>query len=415
MRILIVSPSIPFPPIGGDKLRIYHLLRALATRHDVTLVGFTYGDLDYNPTFPTFPVQMVSVPWEWPELYREMEYGDAISSQLAYEKLASETAEPFLVSYFESAVMEKTLRQISQDEFDLVLIEHTYMARFLPALPTHVPKVLDLHNVHTRIAQRATVGKSALEQERANTEADRTLQFEKLVASQCACCLTVSHLEAAAARNLLGIDCVQVLTNGVDTSFFTATEEQPTSGYLLFTGTMNYTPNIEAVQYFTKDILPQIQQEIPEARLHIVGASPTKEVNCLASESVIIHGFVPDIRPYYRNAALVVVPLLHGGGTRLKILEAAASGKAVVSTSLGAEGLEFCSGLDLVVADAASDFADCVINLLRDEVQRRQLEQQARRASKQYDWEKIGSQLCHIVENLTLTQSCRSTTGSCND
>src|SRR5262249_34722231 len=128
-------------------------------------------------------------------------------------------------------------------------------------------------------------------------------------------------------------------------------------GQLLFTGSMNYWPNQEAVQYFTKDVLPLIRQAIPATTFHVVGTSPSDEVRRLACEHVVVHGAVPDMRPYFRDAELVVVPLLSGGGTRLKILEAAASGKAIVSTSLGAEGLEFCPGRDLIIGDSPAELA----------------------------------------------------------
>jgi len=130
-----------------------------------------------------------------------------------------------------------------------------------------------------------------------------------------------------------------------------------------------------------------------------VGASPGKEVKRLACEHVVVHGTVPDMRPYYRDAAIVVVPLLHGGGTRLKILEAGACGKAIVSTSVGAEGLDFCPGRDLVLADSAEDFAEAVIRLRGDEGQRAHLGRSARQASLKYDWTGLGTRLSRILED----------------
>ena len=397
MRILVVSPEIPFPPVGGGQLRTYHLVRALATRHDVTFVGFTY---DSTPESAPFPLQVVCVPWEWPDLYRQMYYGDAISSQRASERLANKIDEPWFVSCLQSPPMEETLRRVARDGFDLALIEHTNMARFLPALPRNTPKVLDLVDVHTLMAQRTAESKSGNEKVEASREADRTLRFERAVASQCTLCLTCSGLEAFAVRRWLGTENVLAIPNGVDTSFFAPTEDRPTSGYLLFTGRMDYEPNIESVQYFGTEMLPLIRREIPEAKLHIVGANPTAEVNRLISESVTVHGYVPDMRPYFRSAEVVVVPLLCGGGTRVKVLEAAASGKAIVSTPLGVEGLEFSHGEDLVVAQSGSDFAGAVIALARDQARRRQLGRRARQASLQYDWDTIGTRLCALLESL---------------
>jgi glycosyltransferase involved in cell wall biosynthesis len=193
---------------------------------------------------------------------------------------------------------------------------------------------------------------------------------------------------------------VEVVSNGVDTMFFTPGPKQASGCNLLFTGTMVYWPNIKAVEYFTEAILPSIRRAVPEAILHIVGASPTEEVTNLAGDGVVVHGAVADMRPYFHEAAVVVAPLRHGGGTRLKILEAAASGKAIVSTPLGAEGLDFRHDQDLVIAETAEDFADAVIGLLRDEARRRRLERNAREASLPYDWQRIGTHFRCLIENI---------------
>jgi glycosyltransferase involved in cell wall biosynthesis len=165
-----------------------------------------------------------------------------------------------------------------------------------------------------------------------------------------------------------------------------------TPGYLLFTGVMNYAPNVEAVRYFAAEILPLIQAEVPGVTFHIAGSRPAPEVRALASGSVFIHGSVPDMRAYFQQACVVVVPLLQGGGTRLKILDAAACGKPIVSTSLGAEGLDFVNGRDLILADSPPGFAQAVGALLADAKRRSELSQGARRAAEQYEWLKIGSQ-----------------------
>src|SRR5207302_3407106 len=140
---------------------------------------------------------------------------------------------------------------------------------------------------------------------------------------------------------------------------------------------------------FTTDILPLIQREVLLATFHIAGANPAPEVRALASDSVFIHGSVPDMRPYFYQASIVVVPLLHGGGTRLKILDAAACGKPIVSTPMGAEGLDFMDGRDLVLADSASGFAQAVVGLLSDPRRRSELSHAARRKAEGYDWLKI--------------------------
>jgi glycosyltransferase involved in cell wall biosynthesis len=406
MRILIINHLIPFPPVGGGDLRTYHLVRALASRHEVTVVGFA---CDEARVPPPFPVRTFEHPWEWPPLYRDMMFGDDPISEAAYGKLLNETEEPWFVSCRQSVGMEELLRRVGREGFDLVLIEHTNMARFQSALPPDVPRILDLVDLHALMAERAAQELEGAEATAAQREAQRTRRFERRAALQCALCLATSECEAKAARRLLGIDHVRVVANGVDTAQFVPGEDTQTEDYVLFTGSMDYAPNVEAMSNFAREVLPLVRHDAPAARLHIVGTRPKAEVLALAGDDVVVHGFVPDIRPYFRKAAVVVAPLLHGGGTRIKILEAAACGKAVVSTTLGAEGLDLRPGRDLVLADTAHVFAAEVVHLLNDPARRARLGRSARAAALAYDWVGIGSQLLHMVEELAESVvGCRS-------
>jgi glycosyltransferase involved in cell wall biosynthesis len=397
MRILVVAPDCPFPPVGGGQLRIYHCLRALAGRHDLTLVAFDWGR-KADP--PPFPLRVVEVPWTMPPLYEEMLYGAGEVSRRAHAELAR-TGEPFLVSYYQSADMEEALRRVTRDPFDLIILENSFMARFLPALPPAVPKVLVLYDVHSRMEMRRAADPGDPEAEHADPE--RMLAFERWAAGQCALCVAVSQSEADAARSLLGAARVAVVPNGVDTQYFTPAAGPGRPNRLLFTGSMNYWPNVRAVQFFCGEILPLIRARAPEAHLHVVGTSPTPEVRGLASDHVTVVGAVPDMRPHYAEAAVVVVPLRDGGGTRLKILEAAACAGAMVSTTVGAEGLEFCPGRDLLIADKPPAFAEAVLRLLGDEPGRSGMGRAARSAALRYDWETIGAEYRRLVEHTFVT------------
>ena len=396
MRVLVVAGYIPFPPVGGGNTRVYHLLRALAGRHDLTLVAFSWGE---PMATPPLPVRVIDVPWEMSPLYQKMKYGEEAQSAAAMHALTYETEEPFFASFYQSAAMEERLQGIGRG-FDLILIEGSYMARYLDVLPADVPKVVDLLDLHTLMARRETESATAEERAGALGEAERTLRYERRVASRCAACLAVSEDEAAAARVLLQVKNVWVVPNGVDTRFFSPSEEPPEAGYLLFTGMMDYAPNVDAACYFSQEILPLIRRELPQATLHIVGVNPDPAVQELASESVVVHGAVPDMRPFFRAAEVVVVPLRRGGGTRLKILEAAASGRAIVSTSLGAEGLGFRDRTELLIADSAPAFAQAVVNLIQEEARRQQLERAARAAAGPYNWDSISSRFRGMIEAL---------------
>jgi len=301
----------------------------------------------------------------------------------------------------QSAGLEELLRQVvTRESFDLVIVHSTNMARFLPVLPPRLPRVLDLHVVHSLMAQRAVDRTTGEERNLALYEADRTLRFERHVARRCNLCLTVSEREATAARMLLGIDHVQVIPNGVDLEVFAPGDQPPDGDFLLFSGRLDSAPNIEAAAYFVHKVFPLVRREVPGASFHLCGANPTPDIARLASDTIFVHGRVDDLPRCYRQAAVVVVPLLHGGGTHHKVLEAAASGKAIVSTKLGAEGLDFQAGEHLLVADEPSAFAAAVIRLLRDDRQRCLLGLRARRACRPYEWRKIIAHFCRTIENL---------------
>lgn len=404
MRILVLNSEIPFPPITGAQSRTYHLLRRLSAEHDVTLVGFSWNSRDSN-AICSLPVEVICVPWAPSEPYCKMHEGSPSVSQAAYRHLAYESAEPWFVSYYNSAAMEGLLAELMSRSFDLILIEHSFMARFLPFLRPDVPKVLDMHNVHTLMAWRRAQEKPGGEEDDAVKEFARTRSFERTICRACQLCLCCSDQDAEAARRFLNIGHLRVIPNGVDTAMMTPAKASVTPGYLLFAGMMNYEPNVEAVRYFAGEILPLIRAQVPSATFHIAGANPSPDVEALATESVYVHGSVPDMRPYFYQASLVVVPLLHGGGTRLKILDAAACGKPIVSTSVGAEGLNFVDGRDLLLADSAPSFAQTVVRLLSNPDHQADLSRRARRAAEAYDWSKIASEFCSVITGIA--QACR--------
>jgi hypothetical protein len=157
MKILVITPDLPFPPIGGAQVRTYHLVKGLAEHHDVTMIGFIG---DRGPASPDLSVRLVEIPWGWPESYKAMKSADPADSQRAFESLTRPTGEPWFVSCYQLPAMENAVRTASSEGFDAVWIEHTSMARFLPCLPTNVPKLLDFVDVHSLITRRAVMDAS---------------------------------------------------------------------------------------------------------------------------------------------------------------------------------------------------------------------------------------------------------------
>jgi glycosyltransferase involved in cell wall biosynthesis len=386
INTLVISTELPLTPMTGGPMRTYQLARALAQLGQVTIAGFILEDQPVPEFAP--PLRAVGVPWEPPPLYAQMESADERLSRHAYEVLGEQVAEPWIVSCYHSERLRQVVHRLCVTDIDLVVVEHSLMGAYLEMVPRHIPAVLDLHNVHWREAERAV--QRGLEQA---SERDRVRDYERALIKRCALTIVVSEIEAAVAHLLSPDACIEVVPNGVDTAFYTPAGTPPAPGYVLFTGLMNYAPNVEAVTWFSREVLPLIDG----ATLHVVGSSPAEAVESLASGSFVVHGQVPDTRPYQSQASVVVVPLLSGAGTRLKILEAAACGNAIVSTTLGAEGLDLRPGRDLLVADSPAEFAQAVSAVLSDDELRARLGHNARRVSEEYAWELIGERLIGIV------------------
>jgi glycosyltransferase involved in cell wall biosynthesis len=192
---------------------------------------------------------------------------------------------------------------------------------------------------------------------------------------------------------------ITVVPTGVDLEQYRPDfDHKPEAPIVMFVGAMDWEPNVDAMEYFCDQIWPSVLVQTPAARLRIVGRNPGDRVRRLASDSVQVTGRVPSVAEHLREASAVVVPLRIGGGTRLKIYEAMAAGKAVVSTSIGAEGLDVHHGRDIVLADSPRSFADAVVMLLRDDNLRRRYERSAAELAAQYDWSAIGDKFGHALQ-----------------
>ncbi len=396
MRIALLNPTLPFPPLSGAQLRTFHLAKCLARAHEVTIVGF--GGEAGTP--PPFPVRTVRIPWEKPSAYVRLHDRNPLVAAKPVKELAWDAREPWYASIFSSSGLKNRVRKVFKaGRFDLIMIEHSGLGVFLPALSKKIPIVLDMHNVHTLIAKRErdTV-RGRLRKEKAH-EFTRSKRFETRVARACALCLTVSKAEALAAEKLLGVRPA-VVENGVDTRRYQPSVKTRRGHDILFTGTMNYPPNEEGVLHFRKTIWPLILKSSTNAVVHVAGAGASPSLYALAGPRFKIHGPIRDMRRHFREAAVIIVPLLSGGGTRLKILEAAACGKAIVSTPFGAEGLDFVGGRDLLLAETPRGFAAQVLRVLRSSSLARKLGRNARRAAEKYDWELIGERFRRMIEEV---------------
>jgi glycosyltransferase involved in cell wall biosynthesis len=419
MRILILTPQLPYPPWQGTIIRNFNLIAHLAARHEVHLLTFVRHKGQLAEAAPLCQhcasIHTVVAP------RRQM------SARLHDQLL---TPHPDMALRLRSLDFQRALGEIvSRHAFDVIQVEGIELAQYalwlrghpspgLPPLPSPLPPgrppllVFDDHNAEYVLQQRA-FETDLRRPDRWIGAAYSFVQWLRLRRYEARVCAAADRVVAVSStdRNALralvpGLD-VTVVPNGVDMAYYTGYQPDPAAlpglgdhapsalrqssgpkADLVYVGKMDFRPNVDAMLWFANDILPRIHQEAPEARLYVVGLTPHRRLQRLARRrGIVITGGVPDVRNYVAPATIVVVPLRMGGGTRLKMLEAMAMGKAIVSTGVGAEGLDATPGRELIVANAPAKFAHAVVALLRDPARRAVLGQTAREfVAARFDW-----------------------------
>jgi glycosyltransferase involved in cell wall biosynthesis len=299
---------------------------------------------------------------------------------------------------------------LSESRFDAVHVDHLQMAQFVPAdLPVQMRVVLDNQNIEHRIPKRfaETAGANPLVRGFWRQEWPKLRDWELAACRRCDRILVVSDEDKDGlehlAPDLTGM--IDVVPIGVDTNYFAPIRPwRPGSRTLLSIGTMFWPPNVDSMLHFCADILPKIKKRVPDVKVNIVGARPVKAVRVLGErdpDTIVVTGSVPDVRPYGEDCGAFIVPLRAGSGMRVKILNALAMGLPVVSTSVGAEGIEVTNGENIVLADGADAFADATIRLLRDPALARRIAQGGRRLiEERYAWDRVDERLLGVYEDL---------------
>lgn len=400
MRILWVKAGKLLPVDTGGKIRSYNILRHLARSHDVTLLSYYGGKRDSN--------YESEIQRELPgaeTIYTATLDGNAVAQSLDYVWRVFQSA-PFAVSKFTDPHVRRTVASwLNEKRFDVAVCDFLSASLNFPAvLPT--PTVLFQHNVERDLWQRmAATESNPLRRLTYKVEAGKMDRYERAALGRFHHVIAVSDHDR---RQMLAMDpnCViSVVPTGVDTKKYSiappATANPPK---IVFTGSMDWEPNIDAVVYFCRDIFPRVLAAFPNAIFQVVGRNPHSQVRQLASPSVEVTGTVASVAGYLRDATLVIVPLRIGGGTRLKIFEAMAMGKALISTTIGAEGLDVQSGRDLILADDAASFADAVLLLLRDHALRQKYERAAAQLAAQYDWSTVTERFADVLEKVSRSQ-----------
>jgi glycosyltransferase involved in cell wall biosynthesis len=384
MRILMAAPLLPHPAAtAGGALVILGELEALARRHDVTLVSFAGASPADREGLETLRQLAVTVHYVW----RGPAHGLAVLRRRA--RLAVRWAaggDPLRALKFQDPAMQAALDEAARgSRFDLVHVEDSAMGQY--RYPPDVPSVLTDQDVRASDE---------------GPEARRWRAYQRTVWRRFDRLQVYTERDAAGLRRLAPdlADRVRVNPFGVELGPATdSTVER--DGELVFVGGFHHAPNVDAACWFVRDIFPLVQAQCESAHLTIVGADPPRAVRGLASERVTVTEFVPDVAPFLQRAAVVVAPLRRGSGMRVKLLQALARGKAVVTTPLGAEGL--APDAPLRVASSAPDIAAAVITLLKDRVARHSLGHEARAfVAAHHSWSGFADRLAAIYRELGL-------------
>ncbi len=394
-RILFLTPQLLYPPQQGGALRAFNLLAGLAARHTIHLLTFLQPDEHLAPDSPLF------------RLCARVETVPAPSPRPLHRRLATTLFSPLpdmALRLPSSDFSARLAGLLSQEHYDIVQAESLEMAPFLLQAKEQArgaSLVFDDFNAEYLLQRRAweTDARAVRRWPAALyswVQWHKIRRYEAQVCRAASLVIAVSEIDAIALKKIAPEMRVAVVPNGVDATYFSNDSvagpvPDATPCDIVFTGKMDFRPNVDAVLWFVREVLPRIRAEEPAARFLIVGQNPHARLGALAGDPAVkLTGRVPDVRPYMAAAAVYVVPMRIGGGTRLKVLEAMAMGKAIVSTSLGCEGYPVRDGVELLIADSPAEFARAVVALLRDPARRLQLGRAAREfALSRYDWRAI--------------------------
>ncbi len=403
MRILYVTEQLPWPLDSGGNVRSFHVLRGLASAHEVVLAS---GVSPASPLPDAAPLRehcsdVHGVPLEAGSLWRD-------ATTLARGAFSRR---PFLIARREAPALRALVRRLLRDprRFDAVHFNHLDACLYADEVPRGVLRILDAHNVVTNQVRTTLRAERRLARRLVLAhDLPRLAAWEREAAAAMDACLTCSDVDRDALRALGVARDAWVVPNGVDVDYFSPGRVPPVTRddggpQLVFVGTLDYDPCEQGVWHFCREILPRIRREVPACTFTAVGRNPSPRLERLAAAEPAIRlaGRVEDVRPALYRAAVAVVPLLAGSGTRLKILEAMAAGVPVVTTTLGAEGIGLEPGVDALVANDPPSFAGAVVALLRDAPRRARLAASGRRlVERAYSWSAVHSCLLQAYASL---------------
>jgi polysaccharide biosynthesis protein PslH len=395
VKILYLAHRVPYPPNKGEKIRTFHQIKHLSKNHTIHLCTFV-DDPDDVPHAATLRKYCASVE----VVYRSRTAGTYYRAVLAFLK-GLPLSVPF---FYRTALARKVIQMLAAERFDCIIGSSSSMAQYVSTC-SNVPKILDLIDVDSEkwrlYARRHSFPLSFIYQ----LEGERLARYEKEVAQIFDHCFLISQEEERLFRKRMSGHSVSVISNGVDIDYFSpsAVVSETSRPTIVFTGVMDYFPNVDAVRYFCRDIFPVVLGRAPKARFYIVGRNPTRRVKELGrQENVVVTGEVADVRPYLAQATVSVAPFRLARGIQNKILESMAMGVPVVGTTEAFKGIATVPQGGIRIANDTSSFAQEVVACLQgDKEARYNAGQHARRYVERYHrWEDQGAKLERLIEDV---------------
>lgn len=402
MKVLLLTPQLPYPPHQGTSLRNFHIIRGLARACEVSLLSFLEAG-------QTVAADQITPLAELCHTIETVPVPQRTMGARLYQLLA--TRRPDMAHrLFSQAFNVQLLQMLQADNFDIVQIEGIELARYLPVIRHGSPRsqiVFDDHNAETELQRRNFL--TDLRQPRrwvaaaySAEQVRRLRRFERWVCRQADWVTAVSHPDKIHLEKLtMGQTPITVIPNSLDVQQFQLDEAEAIPSDIVFSGKMDYRPNVDAVLWFVAEVWPIIRRERPSTTFTIVGQKPHARLDRLRGEpGVTLTGWVERVEPYLAGAKVFVLPFRVGSGTRLKLIEAMAAGKALVSTAVGAEGFSVAHNRELLLVGDGAGMGTAVLHLLNHPEERQRLGQAAQQFAQQYDWRVVVPKFLEIYGQL---------------
>mgnify|MGYP003810513841 CR=1 FL=1 len=396
MKILYLTPRTPYPPDDGGKIASFGLIKYLALRgHDITLLSIA----------PSYANNISEL-----KRYCRVETGMKGTSNSYKDMLLNMLSKvPYTISkYHSKAFLDKLRKVVRGNHFDIVHIEQLHMAYYGEFIKKEfgLPIVLREQNVESTIWERYYLEASdPLIKFYARLQLHKVYTYESKIAAEFDRCFMITEKDKERILMMNPNVKASVIPGGVDISYFYPLDIPIEPYSVVSVASIEWPPNIDGILWFVNRVWPLVKLKLPQARFYVVGKNPPAKIKKLAKKDIIVTGYVEDVRKYIARATVFVVPLRTGGGMRIKILNAMAMGKAVLSTAVGCEGLDIENGKNIYVADSEKEFAHLILKLLQDECERKKIGEQALKlVIELYRWDKVAEQTEYEYKNILGTQ-----------